>query len=143
MKTLKIKKAQVIKALRTEPLEKGNWIDISPKDYEQFERSPLLVASAFDCKVCAVGAVLRSTGLTPMEILRVGGNLSLSYGYNVFRDARHGDIDNLLIKGNYLGALSCYFESTIPLRGSYGLKHRERLVQFVEKNFPGYIEVSV
>lgn len=53
---MKITKQQVLKALETEPLKRGQWVDRAYLNY------------IGDCNVCAVGAVLRQAGLTNREI---------------------------------------------------------------------------
>jgi hypothetical protein len=142
MKTLKIKRAQVIKALRQEPLAKGKWIEIDDTAYDLFETPSIVQAKKIKCRVCAVGAVLRhNTELSAMEISRFG--VQISDVATVSNYANKYDIEDLLAEKNYLGALSAYFESTIPLKGSYGRKHRERLVRFVKGNFPALIEVRL
>lgn len=57
-----------------------------------------------DCKVCAVGAVLRLAGLDNGEIMRDSIEVTVgSYGVS-------DNIKRALSNGNYLGALSIQFE---------------------------------
>lgn len=130
-----ITRRQVIKALRTEPLQSGEWCD-GPTGYT-------VPAKNLDCTVCAVGAVLRQvTDMRVEEIYDFGAQLNNRTDATISDSANQKDISLFLADGNYLAALSAYFESTIPDKAPYGKRHRERLVKFVKKNFPTNIPVT-
>lgn len=135
-------KAEVIEALRTEPLLAGTWIN----HYVTKPRSD----GTNVCAVCAVGALLRKALVSDRMIARraewlVGLNYSSILSY---LGDRSMTVEELLIrldkavmplleKENFFDALSRYFETLseyhlqIPNR-----ELREHLVRFVEKNFP-------
>lgn len=109
---------EVITALVTEPLQSGSFYDDD------------------NCKVCAVGAVLRAhykdSRITGRALELVGDNYSVA-----------GDINAALAQKKYLGALSVFFEQQ-QNGGSYGAvtaEERMELVQFVMKHFPKKVRV--
>lgn len=136
MKT--ISKQQIIKALTTEPLEAGSFFQ-----YESGCNDKGVTLK--NCQVCAVGAVLRSSGVVDM---RSGLQRLSQRAKTLCRDlfiweastysSSRGAINAELRGGNYLGALSMYFEN---MAETTGIK-RDRLVAFVQKNFPSRIKVS-
>lgn len=90
---MKFTRDQVIEALMSEPLTFGAWV-----------RPNLKSGSSSGCAVCAVGAVLRSAGLSDEEI----HSDALGYTDGL---AAFGNWENEIKVGNYLGALTCFFES--------------------------------
>jgi hypothetical protein len=96
-----------------------------------------------DCNVCAVGAVLRK---------RVSKDMLLS-DFRVFCDemtqgsfCSDDDLEEALENKNYLGALSIKFEQLndydyVDDRPPM-LEIREKMIEFVTKNFPESFEAS-
>jgi len=133
MKTLKLTKNKVIKAIKTEPLRAGAFF----KD----EKTNIYSESCF---VCAVGAVLKNS--LDKRVLNLAPTSTLSeiaMGYCRGTAVDH-NIKRLLNEKNYLGALSNYFEYIMQREKS---KHAsasvvKRLVNFVEKNFPKKFNVK-
>jgi hypothetical protein len=118
-----ITKAGVIEALKKEPLTTGSFFK---------ERDGVIEAG---CEVCAVGAVLRRFSFEKMTRSK-GGNLhklgeqATQYSYMDY------DPDALLEDGNYLGALSCFFEDA-------GRDRKRRSIEFVKKNFPNSFRLTL
>lgn len=144
--TVVVTRRTVIKALRTEKLRANNFFHTDN--------------TLSKCAVCAVGAVLRSS-LTQEQLRDADG-------YNATRGVYSGcDTEKEvqektrceINEGNYLGALSVYFESLARRfarkgRGeranleqveavNWTSRRREKLVDFVKKNFPKTIEITV
>lgn len=132
MKITKIlKQSDIIKALRTEPLNAGLWAWNKQGHNDQ---PP--------CQVCAVGAVVRH---------------ALKNGY----DPSTNDIDQIALKwtggepiigvdpialagaGHYWNALSCLFEDEKTEEYEVTREDRNELCMFVRKYFPKEIEVDV
>lgn len=115
-----IRRSVVIEALRKEPLAPDKFF------HEPGDKT---------CRVCAVGAVLRHVSFETWAIkhdraLQSLGRVAAGFQYIGFSP------NNLIAEGNYLGALSCYFEGMMQKRFLVTDKIRKRLVKFVEKNFP-------
>lgn len=130
MKTLNLTKNQVIKALKTEPLRAGAFFNTEKRD--SFSDTPA------ECRVCAVGAVLRNS--LGKKILKESNDSQLGDLAEGYCQGQYIDYNSqeLLKEKNYLGALSNYFEYLMKREKS---KHAsaavvERLVNFVNKNFP-------
>lgn len=141
---MKFTRRQIIAALRTEPLEAGQWIKVDDLSCSiDFEDNIKAAKSLTNCTVCAVGSVLRKN--TTLSAKQITQRLSLIQAYSEFNcdsSASMTDIVYLLKNEDYLMALSAYFESTIPDKARYGKRHRERLVKFVKDNFPTQIEIA-
>lgn len=122
-----IDKETILHALKSEPLERRNWITGDGSDSEPI--------SDPSCTVCAVGAVLRQVMIptTPRE------QLSITAWRNCPVAIKSSAVQSLLKDREYLDALSCYFES---LRGTRPLM-RKKLVAFVTKYFPEKITVKI
>ncbi len=121
-----INKKKVIEALKTEPLTQGS-----------FFRGYLDGASRKECEVCAVGAVLRKHLGKGKRLEEVDPDLAAGGVY-----VGRSKIKSNLVNGNYLGALSCYFEGMDT--GPYGTvdkSHRKDLVDFVKTHFPNSFKV--
>lgn len=124
-------KAQIIKALKTEPvLKRGAF----------FEPRIDLIRDNERCAVCAVGAVLRALsfekfakkysndhGLPPSRLLHDMGSGLCDANYT------SSDPEFLVEEKNYFGALSSYFEMGAT---------RRRCIAFVKKHFPAKIRIS-
>lgn len=117
-KMMKVSKEQIIHALKTEKLAPGNWI---VKDKE-------------GCRVCAVGAVLRSCRVPDRTINHFASDELWLYG--VYGKNRK-EIRNLVKRGEYLQALSDVFETDY----SRERDRKRAAIDFVEKYFPAYIEI--
>lgn len=125
-----IKRKDIVKALLTEP----NLVrEYFAAELNVWFAPPLRSADAKFCRVCAVGATLRSqrAGLTVERLNRWAGNIT-SGGEVCSLEG----VDSQLAEGRYLNALSCYFE------GSKRRPSRKQLVRFVEKHFPSVIKVE-
>ena len=129
-----IEKKTVIKALKTENLE-----------YESFFSASEDVSHR-QCSVCAVGAIIRkSLGRKMKKIIKNGYPTILSlYCIELTDGAYIGEnVKKLLKNKNYLGALSCYFESfSDDFDGNVVPEVEEKLVEFVRKNFPTRFKVK-
>lgn len=152
---MKITRAQIIKAIKTEPLEGGQWIN---RTYDADGYISQLYwdrpADVQECKVCAVGAVLRSCvpGITPNRIIDFGSGLYYSDGgigasATDIRQARDEVRDELALNNpNYILMLSRMFESYWRHyqddRRQLGYT-RKALVKFVQNNFPKSITVTL
>lgn len=125
-----ITKSDVLKALESERLSPGRWVN-----YEDPS-----------CPVCAVGAVLRGQGLDDEAV-----EDSAAFVCQMKYCPSDGSIPLALTEGNYLGALSMQFErfcemapigSRIPFMGESGTVDYEdvdpRYVELVVK--PAIIE---
>lgn len=128
-----IYREQILKALLTEPLQGGQWVE---KEY---------LHEIGDCRVCAVGAILRSClKMTNSEIHENGARVTNN------RCVRNGLYDNInypkneLKKKNYLGALSIFFEDLVYRRNDGATPNdRVKLCKFVLDNFPSRITVNI
>lgn len=120
---MKFTKKECIEAVISEPLEFGQWNEHSNNK----------------CNVCAVGAILRQTQ---------GINGDREINNTMMRNSRGSCYKEMAIKnhlknGNYLHALSCYFESLeqeVPHNTSPNTKVRLALVSFIEAEFPNRFE---
>lgn len=122
---MKVTRKQILQAIRTEPLKAGNWI------HSKGDTDPYLNIVDKTCKVCAVGAVLRTAGVPDIQIR--------SYGFGINNSDRaishKGDEKLELEYKNYLAALSIKFEKLARKLGA-GKRTRDQLANFVKKNFP-------
>lgn len=134
MKTKILKRREILKALRSEPLAYGDWAD------GKSSNGP-------PCEVCAVGAVVR-------QALRNGADPTVNQIVDVCFlwitdawNAVQGDPLVLLKQQQYWTALSCFFEAGLrpgnrpPKKVTQ--KDREKLCDFVKKHFPKEIEVPL
>ena len=127
-----IEKRTVIKALREEPLESGSFFDKN---------------NVKNCKVCAVGAVVRKS--LKGKINGLTRNTLVSYCETITNEEYiNEDVEYLLAKRNYLGALSTFFEWEAGSDDDSDCSGpnitpelRETLVEFVRKNFPTRFKV--
>jgi hypothetical protein len=126
-----IKKSQVIKALKTEKLKRGQWFYIN--DYVS------TLPPTLTCKVCAVGAVLRQVSFVKWAIKN-----NVNWGYlgdsatnnsECLRgDDAKEEIELELNNKNYLAALSNYYESGHT---------RKQCIEWVKKNFPKQFKLTI
>lgn len=121
-----IERKTVIKALKTEPLARGYFFEVAAENIK-------------DCKVCAVGGIVRQHLSDAILQAKRCDELSqyceyvTGYKYDISVD--ESQQKELIKEGNYLGALSAFFERQSD-SGKVTKKHRESLVNFVKKNFP-------
>lgn len=132
VKTIKLTKAQVLKALATEPLKATAWVETKGKSKKV-------------CNVCAVGAVFHKAGLGPKAIDQCAQDLYLS-GSDT---ATESDLDKAIDEGKYLSALSMKFETlarkladVLGLTDTADLTKEQTkllkpvLIKWVKDNFP-------
>lgn len=116
---------RIIKALRTEPLKSGHWVE-NP-DLEEVG----------NCGVCAVGAVLRSCRFTNNKINAVGDIL---LDYIEYRGSMQDSIENALASQQWMVALSNAFEFFDRYRDLSKDNDRRSVVNktitFVKRNLP-------
>jgi len=139
-----ITRNQIIKALATEPLKAGNWIQCK---------------ADLNCKVCAVGAIVRSR-LTSAQEKKLNIEEYNFYKESLLKD-KFSDICEKLIASNYnfflslsdkisylienedyMSALSSYFENNYYGRSITDVD-RERIIGFVAQNFPAKLDVDL
>lgn len=130
-----IEKKTVIKALKTEPLQYGTFFDTA-------------VLSERNCSVCAVGAVIRkSLGRKINKSLDICSKFGIDLSWYCQELTQNKYVgytpEGLLKNKNYLGALSCYFESFFSkdYDRNVTLEIREKLIEFAKKNFPTRFKV--
>lgn len=127
---VKIDKDVIIKALKKEPLRAGSFMHVENNN------GPLT------CAVCAVGAVLRNTfdvsNIDDMDFAILAEKVCLNQFCSTDRSP-----SILLQQGNYLGALSVYFELKMENENNITKNLRVNLVKFVQKNFPKQITIEV
>ena len=115
-----ITKAQVIIALKKEPLTRGSFFGGIKRTKKK-------------CEVCAVGAILRYISFETW---------AHDIGYNINRVAYAltnqiatcQDPKGLIKEKNYLGALSCYFEDNHT---------KKQCIAFVKKHFPKKLTLEI
>jgi hypothetical protein len=161
MTIVAIKKSDVIKSLKTEPLLKstGNWVTVSGVDRNDTDDDAPYVSAKGrlrdlnkkkGCHVCAVGAVIRShlaVDQTPLSLQRAC-EAAVKYGagseYDDLNEALAGAEKKLHVP---MTALSHLFESL-----SQGFFYEDKLspdevrsecISFVKKHFPDVIEVDI
>lgn len=121
-----ITRREILKAIRTEKLKEGGFIHLN-KDELGYDDT---------CKVCAVGAVLRSAGVGNGSI-NIIAQLLLEAGY--YSD--EGDEHTELEAKRYLNALSVKFEKLASVYGA-GKRTKDKLAIFIKKYFPKTINVE-
>lgn len=132
-----ITKKLIIKALKTEPLSRNYVFDL----YTNY------VLGVMDCKVCAVGAILRkSLGENLLRDISktMESYLSVNIANEACRTIRlsHHDPKRLVNEGLYLAALSNFFESS-ESDDKNGNISRRKLINFVNKYFPNKITYTL
>lgn len=123
-----ISKKDVIKALKTENLKRG-----------RFFRNP----EQRDCAVCAVGAVLRHMSFETwtLSAANTRGISLWGLGEQACRGRctsgqamTSAQYKEMIAGGNYLGALSVYFEAG---------NTRKRCIEFVKRYFPETLTLEI
>lgn len=146
-----VTRREIIKALRTEPLQAGTFCTLGQGDH--FHCSIDGEVGDSDCKVCAVGAIFRSK-FKPyhldVEYFDDTVSTAVDIAYVLFDDKEM--VYRKLNEKDYLSALSVYFEALVEKKmknkalGSRAFVKvtpamRENLVNFVKKNFPPFIVI--
>lgn len=136
-------KKLIIEALRTEPLVSGAFFRITNETDQEVHT----------CEVCAVGAVMRKSGivkklLQPKVLENYGfeaNDIATNTASVLCNQFISGDNWCRLIKEkNYLGALSNFFENEEMIHSGPVLKKtRRRCIEFVKLNFPDQFKVEV
>lgn len=144
MKTIKVTRKEILKAIRTEPLKAGTWIHDRKVTLDNGSGISLQTSVADKkCKVCAVGAVLRQKGIPDDKIFWAADSLFCDTGSSEC-DSDASDEGNPLqnVKdGHYMAALSSKFEQLSKRLGS-GKRTRETLIRFVKRHFPKQVTVK-
>lgn len=136
-KRVLVTRAQVLKAIRTEPLARGYFIQ--DDDFLGDGKLP------FDtCPVCAVGGLLRSSGVckTPTQVRETS---SLIAGPTwEFPEATRAAIKAALTRGDWLSALSLRFENGKPTGTPVTEADRSALYHWARRHLPCafYIRVA-
>lgn len=121
-----VSKKLIIKALMEENLGPGHFVEVN-------EERPLAeVSKDPECKVCAVGAVLRHAGFSNKKIFNFGNDLSIN-GPAAY--VEYKEIPSLLEEGYYINALSVKYESLVQ---QYGINKKtvNKVITWVKKKFP-------
>lgn len=127
-----ISKSEIIKALQTEPLQPGVFVEyVYVADTCNISTDP-------SCNVCAVGAVLRRAGYTNDAIIKAGRELS-NAGFVC--QGNVAQINEELKNRQYLNALSVKFETLMAERDRVTKAVRQQLCKWVEKNLPNRIKL--
>lgn len=148
-----VTKAQVIKAMKTEPLAAGSYFHynhLAPIDGSFLEKK---YSNNLGCPVCAVGAIIdtkaKDYNLDRNRSERICLNIIASSTLDLMREEKEAEvIANLLKEEKYLSALSVLFESRSEKKsyctklGFANYKMRKVLIDFVRKNFPSTIEID-
>lgn len=147
MTTVSISRKKICEAIAKEPtttLQGGSWAASDGKArYHSSVRTR-------NCKVCAVGAVMRNACLAPTQ---VWGNIQAAADASTGNGDPRGDALHEAKKGRYMAALSSFFEGEFEDRRIIFLRGRERMaavkqlktdcIRFVEKNFPSKLEIDI
>jgi hypothetical protein len=119
---MKVSINTVIDAIENEPdLMTGQFVD----------RADSRLAST-PCSVCAVGAVLRAVVPETATLLDVDAMAVINCTTIITGDPMHH-----IARGDWLSALSVFFEQAAPET------RREDTIEFVRKHFPDTIEVEL
>ena len=135
----KVNRNQVIKALQVEKLTPGAFFDAK-------NDSAAAKADIANCKVCAVGSVIR-TCMSKKELAKFDTDTLCMIGEEVTQndyiinedDYEQGlqyRVHKALGEENYLGALSIKFEAMMKDRKLITPFVRNELIRFVKGNFP-------
>lgn len=139
VKTIKLSRNQVIRALKTEPLKATIWIETNKKAKKI-------------CHVCAVGGVFHNLGMNATQIDACVDQLEISSA------GTDQDLNNALDNGRWLSALSIKFENmaaklarALELTSTEDLTVKQTailkpvLIDWVNKNLPkdlGKVQVT-
>lgn len=142
MTTIEVSKKDIIKALETEPkLFSGAWALTKRRSDAGLAR----IKVADDCRVCAVGAVMRSV-LAPTQPAKaiVRAALAATDGAQALTYADYAKVE--LRAGRPMAALSCVFEFAELRRGWFdkeGEAGRAAATAFVKEHFPKRIRIDI
>lgn len=135
-KKLIITKAQVIKAIREEPLTPQVFVGYPIRDGQK-------------CSVCAVGAVMRQS-IPLIKKDKLEWVCRQATGDGEVSSTTPERVASMLREKHYLNALSATFEDQCEEAGFYcgtlitkNQPIRERLVTWVKKNFPTRFSITV
>lgn len=130
-----ISKKMIIKAIQNEPLINGTYVEVENYPNSGYSTDP-------NCGVCAVGAVLRRSGMTNKKIASFGAKI-LRQGLASFYKHKTEEslIDYYINEKQYLNSLSEKFENLAEKYGC-GKKTRTKLIKFVQENFPNKINLT-
>ena len=130
---MRITRKEILKAIRTEKLKGGAFIE-ERYVYDTFGEYDYVVDNKY--KVCAVGAILRQKGISDDKIQ------DTAYIATFLSDVGdNGDLEGALEVKDYMGALSIKFERLYRSYGG-GKRTKEKLAQFVKANFPKEIRIK-
>lgn len=148
MKTMKISKAQVIKAIQNERHLYG----------DQWVSETRSTPPSNKCRACAVGSVLKAylaADTSSSTIGIVANSLTNQDRVCVFDKTAEDKAMELLDKGLYLNALSVFFENSFD-KHSHRMKSmsdhakyrrtkkvRTETIAFVKKHFPKFITLAL
>ena len=130
---MRVTRREILKAIRTEKLQGGAFIQ-TRSDY------PYIVDDT--CKVCAIGAVLRQKGI-PSESIENMAYAITSDDFAIGPDdcfASTNEFEAIKAKA-YMNALSLRFEKLAKKSGT-NKKTREALCRFVKRYFPKSIYIN-
>lgn len=130
-----VTRRDILKAIRNEKLKNQNWITLPVLGTDQLGYK-ITGEPSSTCKVCAVGAVLRTVGI-PNDRISITADQIVSNG----NCTSGGDELAELREGRYMNALSVRFENLAKKYGC-GKKTKEILIRFVKRHFPKTIEIE-
>lgn len=130
-----ITRRDILKAIRTEKLKNQNWITLPVLGVDDYGYK-ITGKPSSTCKVCAVGAVLRTVGIPNNRISITAGQIVSNGNFNSGEDELAE-----LREGRYMNALSVRFENLAKKYGC-GKKTKEILIRFVKRHFPKTIEIE-
>lgn len=144
MTIVSISKNVILKALKTERLTAGHWIYVPGERKSDLWSDRLRSQPAKNCKVCAVGAVIRNAVSKKSIVKDINALASRRTGFSYcdYSFKTEERAKEYIENGNYMDALNTLFE------GSYDkLKNmrevRSIMVKFVKENFPEKIELDI
>lgn len=133
-----ITKAQAIKAVMTEPL-KANFFYHNKSEYGDRVDDGV-------CSVCAVGAIIRSTKTDKLKLNHQVSELLMKGDHRVSVSGmgyKTSSYEYVLESGNYLAALSQYFEFMSGAPGVTMDQIRLALHDFIVAEFPAKFQLEV
>lgn len=141
---MRIKRSEILKAIRTEKLKAGEFIHTKrfpTGDLDEYGSPFFKFRADKTCKVCAVGAVLRNKNIHDENIHYVAHNMFF-VDNPIGSVDQNGDEKNALLQKHYLAALSIKFEKLAAKLGC-GKRTKNALIRFVKANFPKTINVKL
>ncbi len=140
MKIYTVTKAQIIDAVKNEPLLSSGFFFAT--------HGPVSESDLQSCKVCAVGSVLRRTiGLSELhdQVNDWDGITNLGAAVTANRYASHDDLTQAVDSKNWMGALSIKFEQLCEENYDHVESEdnmhlvREELSNYVDTTFPNEV----